>query len=324
MSARNHHYVSQFYLKGFADLRDKTPQVKVFDLAQGRTFKTTPRNIAAKRDFNRVDIDGEEPDVIERHLSQFEGVASGAFGRIIDAQSISDQRDFDVLLNVLAMFLLRHPSFRKNMERAFSELFGKMTTLALANGGWDAASNGPNDGASVPGRLSAEELKLMFEAGLIKGGPTQEFLIEMELSQIPHAVELLRARRWSLTVAEEAEFVSSDRPANLVWTEDTFEPTPYPPGLALMGTTILFPISRRVMLMGSFEGPEDVYGANRSLVAAYNAVIARTAENQVFCRADFEVADRFGNIFQFSKSPFWEAAQTEARRGRNDADNAAL
>jgi Protein of unknown function (DUF4238) len=55
--ARNHHFVPQFYLKGFAKLRSKDAKLTAFNLATGELFVTRPRNVAAKRDYNRVDIE---------------------------------------------------------------------------------------------------------------------------------------------------------------------------------------------------------------------------------------------------------------------------
>jgi hypothetical protein len=54
--ARNHHFVPQFYLKGFAKPRSKDGKLIVFDLKNRKTFVTRTRNVAAKRDYNRVDI----------------------------------------------------------------------------------------------------------------------------------------------------------------------------------------------------------------------------------------------------------------------------
>lgn len=53
---RKHHYVSQFYLRGFTD--DKK-QLLVTDRPTEKVFRTNPTNVAAQRDFNT--IEGEDP-----------------------------------------------------------------------------------------------------------------------------------------------------------------------------------------------------------------------------------------------------------------------
>ena len=62
-NARNHHWVPQCYLKGFAKSRSKNAQLHVADFEANRQFMTIPRNVAAAGDFNRIDIDGVNPNL---------------------------------------------------------------------------------------------------------------------------------------------------------------------------------------------------------------------------------------------------------------------
>ena len=66
--ARNHHFVPQFYLKGFARPRSKDGRLTVFDLKTRKSFATRPRNVAARRDYNRIEIEGQDPNAIESQL----------------------------------------------------------------------------------------------------------------------------------------------------------------------------------------------------------------------------------------------------------------
>jgi hypothetical protein len=74
--ARKHHYVPQCYLKGFARNRSKKAQLFVVDSSVKRAFITTPQNVATERDFNRIDIDGEDPNLIESSYAEFESKPS--------------------------------------------------------------------------------------------------------------------------------------------------------------------------------------------------------------------------------------------------------
>jgi hypothetical protein len=71
MVARQHHYVSQCYLNGFAADRSK-PKLFVVDAKEMRSFETNPKNIAAERDFHAIDIDGVARDAFENDFSKFE------------------------------------------------------------------------------------------------------------------------------------------------------------------------------------------------------------------------------------------------------------
>ena len=71
--SRNHHYIPQFYLKGFLDPSHSKEQICVIKKIKKESFVTNPRNVGSKRDFNRVDILGEPIDVVEKLLAEIEG-----------------------------------------------------------------------------------------------------------------------------------------------------------------------------------------------------------------------------------------------------------
>jgi hypothetical protein len=75
---RKHHFVPQFYLRGFTGDND---QLFVVDRPSEKTFRTSPKNVAAERDFNRVDVEGLAPDAIEKALADFEGKVAPALER---------------------------------------------------------------------------------------------------------------------------------------------------------------------------------------------------------------------------------------------------
>ena len=94
MIARRHHYVPRCYLKGFSVARKKRRQVVVFDCKSGKSFATATENIAVEKDFNRVEVEGHPPDVLEKAMSEFESEVASALERIIAA--IIRQIEFDL------------------------------------------------------------------------------------------------------------------------------------------------------------------------------------------------------------------------------------
>jgi hypothetical protein len=70
--ARQHHVIPQCYLRGFTT-KGKKSQLHVFDVGRCKRFMSSPRNVAGVRDFNRVEMDGVEPDAIEIAFSVPEG-----------------------------------------------------------------------------------------------------------------------------------------------------------------------------------------------------------------------------------------------------------
>jgi hypothetical protein len=81
-AARNHHWVPQCYLKGFAKSRSKNALLRVLDAVAQRHFTTVPRKVASARVFNRVEIDGVDPNRVEMDMAQFEGAVDKALERI--------------------------------------------------------------------------------------------------------------------------------------------------------------------------------------------------------------------------------------------------
>jgi hypothetical protein len=109
--ARNHHFVPQYYLKGFARPRSKDGKLIVFDLKERKSFVTRPRNVAARRDYNRVEIDGQDPNIVEDQLGILEANADRAFRRIIATRSIDNRDDFSFVLTLIARIALSNPLF---------------------------------------------------------------------------------------------------------------------------------------------------------------------------------------------------------------------
>src|SRR5437868_8540835 len=80
--ARNHHWVPQCYLKGFAKSASKNAQLYVVDQLTRRAFMASPRNVASARDFNRVNAAGVAPNHVEDGYAHFESQAAQALRRM--------------------------------------------------------------------------------------------------------------------------------------------------------------------------------------------------------------------------------------------------
>ena len=102
MVARRHHFLPQCYLKGFSKprKRGKTHHVVVFD-RQGERFTSNILNIAVKHDFNRVEIEGNAPDVFEQEMAKFEGELAPALNRILEVRNLRSAEDRAILLTSL-------------------------------------------------------------------------------------------------------------------------------------------------------------------------------------------------------------------------------
>lgn len=72
------HYVPQCYLRQFANRHRKGHQLAVFDRKIDKSFKANVKDVACQNYFNRVEVDGMDPDELEKAMSGFESELAGA------------------------------------------------------------------------------------------------------------------------------------------------------------------------------------------------------------------------------------------------------
>ncbi len=102
MTARHHHYLSQCYLKGFTKGGGKKSKLTTIDLREKKHFETIPRNVGGMRDFNRIDVDGVDQNILENSLAEFEGAAASAL-RKLEETAVFEGETKDLILNLIAI-----------------------------------------------------------------------------------------------------------------------------------------------------------------------------------------------------------------------------
>jgi hypothetical protein len=117
-TARRHHYLPQSYLALFTDKETKKGQFFVLEVESGRKFRTSPINDAVELDFNRVNINGYPPDVIENALAPIEKKAVQAISNIVAKEEFPNDEDYNYILNLICLIAVRNPFLRKSFNRA--------------------------------------------------------------------------------------------------------------------------------------------------------------------------------------------------------------
>ncbi|GAA4461587.1 hypothetical protein GCM10023189_37220 [Nibrella saemangeumensis] len=86
--SRKHHYLPEFYLKGFTGEDGK---LAVFDIENNRlkTKRLTPSQIFFEYDRNTLEFDGVKDDFVEKMYSQLETIVGHAFKKIKEQKSFS-------------------------------------------------------------------------------------------------------------------------------------------------------------------------------------------------------------------------------------------
>lgn len=306
--ARNHHHVPQCYLKGFAKPRSKEGKLTVFDMKTRKSFQTRPRNVAAVRDYNRVDIPNVDPNFVETQLAIFESDLDRSIRRIVEARSIDNANDRNTVLALVARLFVAGPHFRGVRDKFMSDIADKMMRNIVATPErWHSASEQVAREVDDFEPLPYETMRDAVMEGRITPRTSREALIEQEMKIWPEIMPYLTERSWLLFVArpDAGDFATSDRPCTLRNSQPDEHMGIYGIGLGMSRTDVIFPLTRHLALLGRFEGGGGILEADRRLVAAVNVATLMTAERQLYAAEDFPITDDDGSAQSFSASHIW-------------------
>jgi hypothetical protein len=287
--ARRHHYVPKCYLNSFTveNPVKKKRSMLVFDAIDRKCFRTSPNNVALEKDFNTIDLDGHEPDAFENAMASVESEIGPALTRIIKSQSLEDDNDRTLLLNLIGLLHLRNPMFRE-VKRSFHDRVQKMIMdLALSSKEiWDSQIKQAKEAGFVAkdANTDYDEIKKSYKPDDFKALIPKEAHIIGEMDTLDHALPLLFERKWVLVKAPEGSpgFVTCDHPVCLTWSDPKNNRLPL--GLKTKGTEIFFPISPTLAVVGAFESEDGEQEFTEDQVAQANGTIALNAQRQVYAK----------------------------------------
>jgi hypothetical protein len=221
--ARHHHYIPQGYLRGFAQTRgERQWYVNVTDLDQKRTFTTNLLNVCGERDFMRVEMEGYEPDKLEKEMSKFEAQCVESIRRIAQTGKFEGD-DANHVMNLMALLAVRSPEMRENI-RDFHERVAKRTMdLVLAKKErWEGQMRQLREtGEPVHENLSYEDMKEFHERGEYEVTVRREYHIGTEFRLMPTVLEEMGKRLWTVytTDGRQGESVTTNHPVTLTFIE---------------------------------------------------------------------------------------------------------
>lgn len=286
--ARNHHFIPQGYLAAFSDDGTRDGRLFVFDFVSPSIFQTRPRNISAKRDFNRVELDGQDPDALERALGEFEGKAVSVIRGIEVCAELPRDEEFSYVLNLMALIIIRNPRTRRNMNKTRDQgvrIIGDM--LASDRRLYEHHLSRAKKGGFVPQNteVSFEAMRDFIHRDQYTVNVSTGESLSLELAGFDNALRLLGSRYWSLvTAAENApDFVTCDHPVTSVFKGQDRRRGPV--GYGLPNTEVSFPLNTRQALLGVLEDPlNPKIEARAEQVAALNSRTVYHADRQVYSK----------------------------------------
>lgn len=292
MTARQHHYVSQCYLKGFATRRRK-PKLFVIDAKNRTSFTTSPSNVGVERDFHRIDADGLQPDALENALAGFESELAPALERIISARSIKNDDDRALLLNLIGLLHIKNPAMRESIRQFHEQISKVMMSMAVATPErWASQVRQMKRDGYLPEDADTdyEKMRDFIERDQYKINLYTGRHLQLELETFDKILPYIFGRKWMLLKAPKGTtgFITSDHPVCLMWSDPKMRAGNHPVGLGLRRTQILFPISNELALMGAFEAENMEGDVPEHMVAQINGSILLHAKRQIYAReSDF-------------------------------------
>jgi hypothetical protein len=289
--ARAHHYVPQCYLASFT----KHGKITVFDLESGKEpFSTNTKNVAQERDFNRIDSDDLAPDALETAYGKFEGELAPVLKKLASGAACSED-DFCYVLTLMGVLAVRNPRFRANFSDFQNSVRLKMLAAQFSSKErWERQLARMREDGYLEGMADVpyETLKAQLEEGAFRFVTTTSEHARTELHTLDKLINILarRAWRWVRAATDSGGFITCDHPVCLNWIK---RPKGFAPlGYGLSGTTVFFPLSPGLALIGEFDGSTQDMSADVYMVANFNRRILNNAKRQAYMAdADFRVFD---------------------------------
>ncbi|EFH6291847.1 DUF4238 domain-containing protein [Escherichia coli] len=274
--ARNHHYLSQCYLRGFTKNGGVKSNIIAFDLKKKTTFEAKPRNVGGIRDFNRIDIEGVDQNILESTLANFEGNVATELKNLKQGMPFSGQTK-DIILSFISLLAVRTPAMRDHMESQIVKMVDMVAKMTASD---EDRYNDTIREAAFTVDVSFEKIKNFIGGSQYSISVKREFLIAAEM-KISRAIDnALHCRDWRLfrSTEESGTFITSDNPVGLMWTDESDGS----PGFLVENTCVLFPISKDIILFGDYGGRTGEHYANKNIASHFNAFVISNAVERVF------------------------------------------
>ena len=280
---RKHHYVPQFYLAGFTKNDNKDGRLFVFDIQQKKSWASTPKRTAHKRDFYRVEAGaGGDPMAIEKALSQLETRWKAALTTVIETRTLPDGDEFADLMIFVAFLAVRVPRIREKVAD-FVDRVSKTQIRAMF-----ATKEGQEKVREILAEHGHEMSDEEF-AQVVQFGVSDDYDVDYEPSW--HVREMVRMaatlapllslRKWRLweVDAEAPDLICCDCPVVPAWR------TPMPgltaPAFGTPNTIVSVPLNRRMVLVSMIEEELPPETLDLEGVARINSMTGRNA-NQIY------------------------------------------
>jgi uncharacterized protein DUF4238 len=261
------HFVPRFYLRGWADNRERLWSYRV---GGQPPVNTTVSKVAFERGlYTHPDGNGLSSIETEQDLAKLESLYAPVWPGVIDqAGDLSTRKN---LASFVALMAVRNPNFEVEIGRLHATLRTAVSGLR------------PNDMVEVVGRngkTASCSVREVLNGTLPEKQTMKASFLRAMRQQVEPIAEALITRRWGVIVSDGGEFLTSDAPVVLSRAECTKVGF----GFGTPGTLVLFPISPFRMLAICDEWNQEFAHYKDHETGLLNPIIATHAVRFIYGR----------------------------------------
>jgi len=262
---RRHHYVPQFYLRGFSDPATPaghTPFLWVLDKHSGAVARRAPQNLAHAIGFYAANTpQGVDYETLENELSQIESRAAFELRRYLSAEEGKRGAIQPGLATFISWLAARVPAFRRAAEEQWSDFL-----LAAAHGETQIPDDSDfrcmlreRGGGTVLALPLPDALAAIRSEAWSPCFSTSQYAEVMRVQVWYFRFKHFPALAWTfLTAPDGFSFVTSDRP--VVWQVPGAALSDNPGALRHPDVQLTLPLSPRHALLGTPKPPPPGFG----------------------------------------------------------------
>jgi hypothetical protein len=270
---RRHHFVPACWLAGFTETGDKDGKIWVTDFRRKKQWPSSPGNAGFIRDFYRLSDEELDPVIVEKGLSQIEGVIAPILKSIDKEMREPHADELDALLYFIAIQWARVPAFRPAMLKLFESFAGEEFNKMLeSRESWEKALTDAGIPLDAPG--ADYERQRASKASDYSLNASTDWYMKHAFDAADSILPALRKRVWQVAFSPTGSFIACDNPVMLEG------PKGEPLGFG-NATSVVYAISRHVLLYGTPRRAQPLL-VTRKYIAHTNTFSLLVAEEQVF------------------------------------------
>ncbi len=276
-SPKRHHYLPQFYLKGFC----RNEYLWVYDRKTNQVRRQTPINTAVQTHYYSVENeDGEKNTEIESFLSQIEGLTKPIIQKVSNKEEISLE-DKEILSSFLGFLMNRVPDFEKSVNKMKEQVVKKVSDMVFSDEKHaKSIMNRYEKGTGNKIEISAKELVDFHKRGeyTIEIHRNESLRLMLDLSF--KIANFFRQMDWIFFHApQKTSYVTTDNPLFIVPPDDLDSNSFYGVGLITRGAKKVVALSQKVCLIMYDHGEVNLHkDMNKEIVRRINFDISVNAD----------------------------------------------